>query len=119
MINSAHNSIRPDKVHKLIKIIKVITSKDYGEYRSCLPIQKEIRDTAVKAGLVDKIGTLEKRYPIKNNRYQPFMPKWAENLCSKNEAWNFFFNKENLAFKIRNKLTDIDFSEGIPLGAKF
>ena len=117
-INSAQNSIRPDKVHKLIKIIKTITSKNYGEYRNCLPIQKEIRDIAVKAGLADKIEPLEKRYSIKNNRYQPFMPKWAEGLCSKNETWDFFFNKENLVFKVEDKLKDIDFSEGVPLDFK-
>ncbi len=115
MIDSAHNSIRPDKVHKLIKIVRAVTSKNYGEYRSCLQIQKEIRDIAIKARLADKIEPLENRYPIKNDRYQPFMPKWAEVLCSKSEAWDFFLNKENLIFKVEHKLKDIDFSEGIPV----
>jgi hypothetical protein len=117
-ISSAHNSIRPDKVYKLIKIIKVITSNNYGENTNSIPIQKEIRDIAVKVRLVGKIESLEKRYPIKNSKYQPFMPKWAEELCSKNEAWNFFFRKENLIFKHQNKLRNIDFSGGIPINFK-
>ena len=59
---------------------------------------------------------LEKRYPINNNRYMPFLPKWLEPLCSKNEAWNFFYNKENLVFKKKNKnLEKLNFSKGIPL----
>ena len=69
----------------------------------------------IKAKLADKIEPLENRYPIKNDRYQPFMPKWAEELCSKSEAWNFFLNKESLIFKVEHKLKDIDFSEGIPV----
>ncbi|MAG16296.1 hypothetical protein CMO88_04500 [Candidatus Woesearchaeota archaeon] len=120
LIDSAQNSIRPDKVHKLIKIIKVISSENYGEYRNCLPIQKEIRDAALRTRLRDKTKLLEKRYPIKNNRYQPFMPKWAEGMCSKKEAWNFFSKKENLVFKVKNNdLTELDFSKGIPVDFEF
>ena len=99
-IKSAQNSIRPDKVHKLIKIIRIITSRNYGENKNSLTIQKEIRNIALKEKLKEKIKLLEKRYPIKNNKYQPFMTKWAESLCSKNEAWNFFLNKENLVLKV-------------------
>ncbi len=115
-IESAHNSIRPDKVYKLVKIIKRITSSRYGENTNSLPIQREIRDLANKHDLRSKAKMLEKRYPINNNRYMPFLPKWLEPLCSKNEAWNFFYNKENLVFKKKNKnLEKLNFSKGIPL----
>ena len=117
-IDSAQNSIRPDKVHKLIKIIKTITSKNYGEYRNCLPIQREIRDLAIESKLKDRIKSLEKRYPIKNGKYSPFMPKWAESLCSKDEAWDFFLNKENLIFGTFKSKKFFDFPEGIPLDFK-
>lgn len=119
MIDSTHNSIRPDKVYKLITIIEEITSKDYDENTNSIHLQKEIRDLAVKSKLNKKLEHLRLRYSIKDNKYQPFIPKWAEDICSKNEAWDFFFNKENLVFKIRNKLIDIDFSEGVPINFEF
>jgi len=46
MLKAARYSIRPDKVYKLIKIINKICSKEYGENRNSIPIQREIRDLA-------------------------------------------------------------------------
>ncbi|MBI2175909.1 hypothetical protein HYU40_00980 [Candidatus Woesearchaeota archaeon] len=115
-VEAAENSIRPDKVHKLIKIVKVITSSGYGESNNSHEIQREIRALAVKSKLREKAEQLAKQFIIKNGKYQPFMPKWAEGLCSKKEAWGFFFNKENLVCKIKdNGLMKKDFSEGIPV----
>ena len=112
-LDSAKNSIRPDKVYKLIKVIDKITSKGYGEYNHCLEVQREVRDLALKMDFKEKIDELKKQYPIKDGKYLPFIPKWAENLCTKEEAWEFFFNKENLIFK--NYKGKIDFSEGVPI----
>ncbi len=118
-IKAAENSIRPDKVHKFINMMKKITSRKYGEYRSCHPLQKEIRNLAIKADFKTKIKALEKQYPINNGKYQPFMPKWVESLCSKEEAWNFLFKKENLILKIKNeRINSLDFSKGIPINLK-
>lgn len=110
-VDSARNSIRPDKVYKLTRVIEEITSKKYGENRNSIEIQKQIRDLALKRNFKEKIEKLKKRYPIKDGKYLPFIPKWAESLCTKEEAWEFFFNKENLIFK--NYKEEIDFSEGV------
>ena len=114
-IESASNSIRPDKVHKLVNILKKITSKKYGENKNSIPIQREVRSLAIEKDFKTKIRKLEERYPIRRGMYQAFMPKWAENLCSKEEAWNFFFEKENLTFKYKHKFQNLNFSKGIPI----
>jgi len=119
MIRSAENSIRPDKVHALIRIIKRISSKEYGEYRGCLEIQKEIRDEARKRNLVKLTKSLEKRFPLLNGFYKPFMPKWAENFASKTiwkkEFWDFFLSGEFLEKKNYPKPKLLDFSNGVPV----
>lgn len=119
MLRSAENSIRPDKVHKLIRIIKRVSSKDYGEYRSCLEVQKRIRDSIRERKLVKKTKKLEKRFPISNGYYKPFIPKWAECFVSKNEwkhgVWDFFLNGEFLVKKKYPKPEVLDFSNGVPV----
>lgn len=85
MLRSAENSIRPDKVHKLINIIK----------------------------------NLEKRFPISDGFYKPFISKWAESLASKSiwkqESWDFFLNGEYLIRKNYPKREILDFSNGVPV----
>ena len=115
MVDSASNSIRPDKVHQLASIIMTITDENYGNSKNANPLQKEIRELARKSSLRLKAAMLKIRYPVKNGKYLPFMPKWAENLCLKNDAWNFFFKKENLVFRQDCKYKDLDFSKGIPI----
>lgn len=120
MVDAAHNSIRPDKVHQLIKIIKRICSKNYGEYRHCLEIQRKIRRELNKLEIIEKVKSLEKRYPIKDNKYMPFIPNWSKEIGSKSvwldEAWTFFLNLENLDLKRYSK--KIDFREGVPINFK-
>ncbi len=120
MIEGAHNSIRPDKVHKLISVIKRICSRNYGTYKHCLPIQREIRREAIKQKLLEKNHFLEKRYKIRNNKFLPFRPKWAEDEIKDYEwfenYWNFFREQEDLIIKGYNK--KLDFSEGVPLNFK-
>ena len=118
MLKAAENSIRPDKVHSLVAIIKRISSKEYGEYRSCLEIQKQIRDEARKRNLIKSAKSLEKRFPILNGFYKPFIPKWTENLISKpelEESWNSFaigdFSEKNNYPKPKI----LDFSNGVPV----
>ncbi|MBU2639846.1 MAG: hypothetical protein KKG75_04045 [Nanoarchaeota archaeon] len=122
MINSARYSIRPDKVHKLIKIIKTISSKSYGENTNSITIQREIRNLVNKKKLKEKVKKLEEQYPIKNSKYLPFKPYWAKELCSKkewfSEAWNFFFNLENINLKNYPNKEKFNFEEGIPIDFK-
>ena len=119
MIQAAKNSIRPDKVHELIRIINRISSKDYGEYRNCLPIQKEIRDLAIQHKLNTEVKDLKKRYPILEDYYQPFLPRWTENLVSKKkwkeEMWDFFINGNYLVKNNYPNLKRLDFSNGVPV----
>jgi hypothetical protein len=119
MLKAAENSIRPDKVHTLIEIIKRVSSKEYGEYRSCLEIQKNIRDECRKRNLIKSTKSLEKRFPISNGFYKPFMPKWAENLASKTtwkeEFWDFFLNNGFLEKRNYPKPKLLDFSNGVPV----
>lgn len=118
MIKSAENSIRPDKVHKLIKIIERISSKEYGEYRSSLDIQKKIRDEVKKRNLIKSTKKLEKRFPISNGFYKPFVPKWTESIVSKTEwreSWNSFMNGNFLEKKNYSKPRLLDFSNGVPV----
>ncbi|MBU0757020.1 MAG: hypothetical protein KKF44_03065 [Nanoarchaeota archaeon] len=56
---------------------------------------------------------------MEKNTNLPFMPKWAEKLCTKKEAWSFFVKKENLVFNSNNeKLKNLNFSKGIPIDFK-
>ena len=120
MIESAHNSIRPDKVHKLISVIKRICSRNYGTYKHCLPVQREIRKEATKQNLLEKTIPLEKRYKIKNNKFLPFRPKWAEDEINDYEwferNWEFF--REQKFLIIRGYKRKLDFSEGVPVNFK-
>jgi len=119
MIKSAENSIRPDKVHKLIAITKRISSKEYGEYRHCLEIQRKIRDEIRKRNLIKMIKRLEDRFPVSNGAYKPFIPKWAETLASsrvwKQEFWDFFLTGEFLEKKGYPNPELLDFSNGAPV----
>lgn len=117
MLLAAENSIRPDKVHNLVKVVKRITSDEYGTYRHCNKIQKSIRELAIENGLNDLANSLVSRYPIKCSRYQPFRPRWAEDLCSKRywlrKAWEPFLHLENLNLKSYPK--KINIVEGVPV----
>ncbi len=121
MIKGAGNSIRPDKVHTLIKIAERVKSKDYGEYRHCLEVQREIKKELNKLNIEEDIKNLKRNYPIKDDRYQPFIPGWAKELGSKknwiNEYWDFFLNHENLFIK-EGYSKKIDFSNGVPIDFK-
>lgn len=119
MLKAAENSIRPDKVHTLIEIIKRISSKEYGEYRSCLEVQKDIRDECRKRNLLKFTKSLEKRFPVLNGFYKSFTPKWAETFTSKaswkEEFWGFFLDGTFLKKKNYPKPKLLDFSEGVPV----
>ncbi|MBI3190112.1 hypothetical protein HYZ41_00250, partial [archaeon] len=119
MLRSAENSIRPDKVHKLIQITKRISSKEYGENRHHLEIQKEIRHETRKRNMNNMIKKLEKRFPMSNGFYKPFIPKWSENFASKNvwkqEFWDFFLSGEYLIKNNYPKPEIMDFSDGVPI----
>ncbi|MFA4887480.1 MAG: hypothetical protein WC595_04665, partial [Candidatus Nanoarchaeia archaeon] len=119
MIKAAENSIRPDKVHELIAIINRISSKDYGEYKNCLPIQKEIRELAIKHKLRIEVKNLEKRYPLLKDNYQPFIPRWTEDLISKRrwkqDMWEFFINGNHLVKGNYPHPKLLDFSNGVPV----
>ncbi|MCD6476793.1 MAG: hypothetical protein J7K26_01335, partial [Candidatus Aenigmarchaeota archaeon] len=120
MIEAAKNSIRPDKVYGLIDIIKYISAKKYGTHSNCLPIQNNIRKELLKINPKNKIRQLKKMYPVKNDKYQIFRPKWSEKFCSnrvwKQEFWDFFLNQEFLIKGNYNK--NIDFSDGVPINFK-
>jgi len=68
----------------------------------------------------NKIRQLKKMYPVKNDKYQIFRPKWSEKFCSnrvwKQEFWDFFLNQEFLIKGNYNK--NIDFSDGVPINFK-
>ena len=119
MLVSAENSVRPDKVHKIANIARRMCSKKYGEYKSCLEIQSEIRNLMRKRGVIRLTRGLEKRFPVKNGFYKPFIPKWAESFASKNvwkqEFWDFFLNGEYLVKKNYSKPEYLDFSDGVPV----
>ena len=122
MLDSAQYSIRPDKVHELIKIINIMCSKKYGEYNNSIPIQREIRDLANKKQLKEKAEELKKQYLIKNNKYLPFRPLWAREIFSKkewfSEAWYPFINKEHLNIKNYPNKEKLNFEGGIPIDFK-
>jgi len=122
ILDSAQHSIRPDKVHQLTNIIKRITSKNYGEYQNSFPIQREIRDLSKKRQLKEKAKQLVRQYPIKEDKYFPFQPLWAKELCSKKEwfskAWDFFFNLENLNARDYPSKQKLNFVGGVPVDFK-
>lgn len=122
MLISAKNSIRPDKVHSLIKTVNIICSKRYGENKNSILIQREIRDLANKKDLKKKANKLEKQYPVKDDKYLPFRPLWAKEICSKKERfsniWDFFFNLENLNLKNYPHKEKFSFEGGIPINFK-
>jgi hypothetical protein len=119
MLESAKHSIRPDKVHALVSIINRITSRLYGENRNSYLIQRKIRDLSNKNGLKALANKLIGQYPIKEGKYQPFMPLWAKKIVSRKEwfstAWDFFFNKENLVFKNYPFVKKFNFEKGVPI----
>ena len=96
LLRSARHSIRPDKVYKLIAFVERICSKNYGENRNSRPIQAQIRDLAIERGVLQQVRNLKKQYPLKDGHYLPFIPDWARELTSVQDAWEFFFRKEHL-----------------------